>query len=35
MEKLEAYFIQHCDNESCDLGRCAYTCPHCNDKDDN
>lgn len=31
----EVYFIQHCENESCDIGRCAYTCPHCDESDDN
>lgn len=31
MKKTEAYFIQHCDNETCDLGAFQYTCPHCNE----
>ena len=31
MKKKEAYFIQHCDNETCDLGAFQYTCPHCNE----
>lgn len=31
MEKPEAYFIQHCDNENCDLGSFQYTCPHCEE----
>lgn len=29
MKKTEAYFIPHCDNGTCDLGRFQYTCPHC------
>ncbi len=31
MRKTEAYFIQHCDNENCDLGEFQYTCTHCNE----
>ena len=26
----EAYFIQHCDHELCDLGSFEYTCPVCD-----
>lgn len=29
-KKTEAYFIPHCDNETCDLGVFQYTCPQCN-----
>ena len=28
--KTEAYFIQHCDDEYCDLGRFQYECPLCH-----
>ena len=28
--KTKAYFIPHCDNETCDLGTFQYICPHCN-----
>ena len=28
--KTEAYFIQHCENGTCDLGAFEYTCTHCN-----
>ena len=27
--KTEAYFIEHCDNPTCDLGYFQYTCPCC------
>lgn len=30
-KKTEAYFMQHCDAETCDLGVFQYTCPHCNE----
>lgn len=29
--KTEAYFIPHCDNETCDLGVFQYTCAHCKE----
>jgi len=28
--ETEAYFISHCDNESCDLGAFQCKCPSCN-----
>ena len=30
MKKTEAYFMSHCDNETCDLGVFQYTCTHCS-----
>lgn len=35
MKKTEAYFLQHCENEDCDLGSFQYTCPHCNGVSDD
>lgn len=29
MIKGEAYFINHCDDENCDLGSFDYVCPSC------
>ena len=29
MKTTEAYFIQHCDHPTCDLGAFEYTCPKC------
>jgi len=29
MEKGEAYFIEHCDLDCCDLGTFQYICPEC------
>ena len=28
--KTEGNFINHCDDELCDLGYFEYTCPNCN-----
>lgn len=30
MERTEAYYIDHCDDGSCDLGCLYYECPKCN-----
>lgn len=30
-DKTKAYFIPHCEDETCDLGVFQYTCPHCNE----
>ena len=27
--RTQAYFIEHCNFENCDLGTFTYTCPHC------
>ena len=32
--RTQAYFIEHCNFENCDLGTFTYTCPHCKESID-
>lgn len=35
MKTTEGYFISHCEDGECDLGRFHYTCPNCNNHCDD
>jgi hypothetical protein len=35
MKRTEAYYISHCDEYNCDMGKFEYTCPACGRLDHN